>query len=371
MKVLFVPGNSPYPVYSHTPLATSLRNAGHQVFMGGIDWVLPKIAAMGLPPVKIAPLTVEEVASFVSSMPSDPEESARAVGGVYARIALDSLDTLTELAENWRPDIVVGGGMFYCAPLFAHRIGVPSVRLEWDRLDTRMYDPGSVEVLRPALEKEGLERVPDPDLWLDVCPPSLSDPSAPRTQPMQWMAANPQRPLEPWMYVKPDRPRIYVTAGTRLQETRVLREMADHVTGLGAEIVIGAPEDLVEPLSKEVPEARVGWFPLDVLAPTCDLIVHHGGGGTDMTALKSGVPQLVVDPEYPTRAVRVLDEYGAAITLIGEEASPEAVGRGVREILLDTSFRQRSRELASEMSQMPKPAEIVPLMEELAARGVG
>lgn len=368
MKVLFIPGNSPYPVYSHAPLATALRNAGHQVFMGGIEWVLPKIAEVGLPPVKIASLTPEEVASFISSMPSDPEESARAVGGVYARIALDSLDTLTELAEHWRPDVVVGGGMFYCAPLFAHRIGVPSVRLEWDRIDTRMYDPGSVEVLRPALEKEGLDRVPDPDLWLDVCPPSLSDPSAPSTRPLQWIAANPQRPLEPWMYTRPDRPRIYVTAGTRLQDTRVLRETAEYVSGLGAEIVIGAPEDLVEPLREEVPEARVGWVPLDVLAPTCDLIVHHGGGGTDMTSLKAGVPQLVVAPEYPTRAVRVLAEFGAAIALDGDEVEPEAIGRAVREILSEPAYRERSRQLSREMERMPGPAETVPLMEELAAR---
>ncbi|CAM5723349.1 DNTP-hexose glycosyl transferase OS=Streptomyces fumanus OX=67302 GN=GCM10018772_37070 PE=4 SV=1 [Streptomyces fumanus] len=162
MKILFIPGNSPYPIFSHTPLATAARNAGHQVFMGGIDWVLPNIASVGLPAVKISPVSMEEVSAFMGAMPEDPAEQLKAVGRVYAEIAVDSLDRLLDLADHWRPDLVVGGGMFYTAPLLADHLGIPSVRLEWDRIDSRAYDPGAEPVLAPVLAELGLDKVPAP-----------------------------------------------------------------------------------------------------------------------------------------------------------------------------------------------------------------
>lgn len=130
MKVLFIPGNSPYPIFSHAPLATAARNAGHQVLMGGINWVLPNIASVGLPPVEITPLTVEEVSAFMGAMPDDPMEWAKTVGRAYAEIGVNSLERLLELAEHWRPDIVVGGE---CStppppgPSPRHPLGTPGV----------------------------------------------------------------------------------------------------------------------------------------------------------------------------------------------------------------------------------------------------
>ncbi|GAB3476698.1 nucleotide disphospho-sugar-binding domain-containing protein [Amycolatopsis cihanbeyliensis] len=366
MKVLFVPGNSPYPIFSHAPLATAVRNAGHQVLMGGIEWVLPRIASVGLPPVKISPLSIEEVSAFVGSMPEDPVEQAKAVGGVYAEIAINSLEPLLELSEHWRPDIVVGGGMFYCAPLLAHHLGVPSVRLEWDRIDARMYDPGAIEVLQPLLAELNLAQVPAPDLWLGVCPPSLLPPDAVPAQPMRWIPANPQQPLEQWMYAKGDRPRVYLTAGTRLFSGDALLEMIRNLSGLNVEIVVGAPEQIAEELRADLPGVRIGWVPLDILAPTCDIIIHHGGGGTDMTALNAGVPQLIANPEYPTAATQQVVDYGAALTLTSDEQRPENIVAACNDLLSNPGYGERARELSREIAALPAPAEIVPVMEKLA-----
>ncbi|MGC5040391.1 nucleotide disphospho-sugar-binding domain-containing protein [Streptomyces sp. DT190] len=365
MKVLFIPGNSPYPIFSHTPLATAVRNAGHQVFMGGIDWVLPNIASVGLPAVKISPVSMEEVSAFMGAMPEDPAEQLKAVGRVYAEIAVDSLDRLLDLADHWRPDLVVGGGMFYTAPLLADHLNIPSVRLEWDRIDSRAYDPGAEPVLAPVLAELGLQKLPDPDLWLDVCPPSLRPDDAVPAKLMRWVPGNPQKPLEPWMYTKGDRPRVYITAGTRLFSGEGLRDMARSVGKLGAEVVVGAPEVVAAELRDEVPEARVGWVPLDVLAPTCDVIIHHGGGGTDMTALHAGVPQLIAHPEYPTTATRRIVEYGAA-TLV-ESGGYEEINAACELLLKDPSYRARAREVSREMAQLPPAHEIVSDLERLVA----
>ncbi|MER5771773.1 nucleotide disphospho-sugar-binding domain-containing protein [Streptomyces sp. NPDC001985] len=365
MKALFIPGNSPYPIFSHATLATAVRNAGHQVLMGGIDWVLPNIASVGLAPVKISPLSVEEVSAFMGAMPEDPADQVKAVGRVYAEIAVDSLETLLGLADHWRPDIVVGGGMFYTAPLLAHHLGIPSVRLEWDRIDARMYDPGAEAVLAPVLGELGLDRVPEPDLWLDVCPPSLKPENPVPARPIRWVPANPQKPLEPWMYTKGDRPRAYITAGTRLFSGDALRDMAKSIGELGMEVVVGAPENVAAELRAELPDVRIGWVPLDVLAPTCDVIVHHGGGGTDMTALNAGIPQLIAHPEYPTSATRRIVEYGAA--LLVESGGNESVTAACERLLAEPSHRERAQEISREIATLPTAATIVGELERLVA----
>ncbi|MFF8608677.1 nucleotide disphospho-sugar-binding domain-containing protein [Streptomyces sp. NPDC015346] len=365
MKVLFIPGNSPYPIFSHAPLATAVRNAGHEVLMGGIDWVLPNIASVGLAPVKISPVSMEEVSAFMGAMPDDPLEQLKAVGRVYAEIAVDSLEPLLDLADHWRPDLVVGGGMFYTAPLLAHHLGIPSVRLEWDRIDARAYDPGAEAVLAPVLGELGLDRVPGPDLWLDVCPPSLRPANPLPARPMRWIPGNPQKPLEPWMYTKGDRPRVYITAGTRLFSGEGLRDMARSIAGLGVEVVVGAPENVAAELRAELPDVRIGWVPLDVLAPTCDVIVHHGGGGTDMTALNAGVPQLIAHPEYPTEATRKVAEFGAAILI---ESGPEQdITEACQKLLSDAGYRERAGLLSREIAELPLPGEIVGELEKLVA----
>ncbi|MDI3422920.1 nucleotide disphospho-sugar-binding domain-containing protein [Streptomyces luteolus] len=368
MKVLFIPGNSPYPIFSHAPLASAARNAGHQVMMGGIDWVLPNIASVGLPAVQISPVSMEEVSAFMGAMPDNPADQLKAVGRVYAEIAVDSLERLLALADHWRPDVVVGGGMFYTAPLLAHHLGIPSVRLEWDRIDSRTYDPGAEPVLAPVLAELGLDKVPDPDLWLDVCPPSLRPDDAVPAKPMRWVPGNPQKPLEPWMYTKGERPRVYITAGTRLFSGEGLRDMARSIDRLGAEVVVGAPENVAAELRGELPGVHVGWVPLDVLAPTCDVIIHHGGGGTDMTSLNAGVPQLIAHPEYPTAATRQVVDFGAA--LLVESGGHEEVNAACEQLLNDPSYRERAQSVSKEMAALPPAHEIVADLERLvAARG--
>ena len=74
------PGQQSVSDFSHAALATAARNAGHQVFVGGIEWALPNIASVGLPPVKISPVSMEEVGAFMGAMPEDPAEQVKAVG---------------------------------------------------------------------------------------------------------------------------------------------------------------------------------------------------------------------------------------------------------------------------------------------------
>ncbi|MET7935540.1 hypothetical protein [Streptomyces sp. NPDC005322] len=41
MKILFVASGSPATVFALAPLATAARNAGHDVFMGAVEDMVP------------------------------------------------------------------------------------------------------------------------------------------------------------------------------------------------------------------------------------------------------------------------------------------------------------------------------------------
>jgi hypothetical protein len=80
----------------------------------------------------------------------------------YARV--DALD----LAEDWPPDLVVGG-LIYLPGLMAARLEVPYVRQVWDIGPSKRAEQG----LHPSWSALGLGGFPDPDLLIDTCPPSL------------------------------------------------------------------------------------------------------------------------------------------------------------------------------------------------------
>ena len=133
------------------------------------------------------------------------------------------------------------------------------------------------------------------------------------------------------------------------------------------ELLIGASEDIAEQLRVDVPGARVGWLPIDLLAPTCDLILHHGGGTTTLTTLAAGVPQLV----WPQGGLHVAGaqavvEQGAALAVTGDGVpDPDEVAAGCQELVADPRYRKCAESIAAEIAAMPLPADVVGMIERL------
>ncbi|WP_133909878.1 glycosyltransferase [Streptomyces sp. NBC_00582] len=381
MRILFVAGGSAATVFALAPLATAARGAGHEVVMAAVGDIVPVVAGVGLPGVS---MTSSPIRDFIYrdrdgapvTPPTDPEDQPAFTGRWFGRMAAATLGPLTDLARDWRPDLVVGGTMMYAAGLLARQWGVPYVRHAWDAVEATRIDPGGEDELRPELERLGLSGLPAPDLFIDVCPPSLRPPDAAPAHPMACRPANTQRALEPWMYTRGGRPRVCVTAGSRvanddgtayLREAYVfLRDLALDVTALDAEVVIAAPESVAADLRAELPDVRAGWVPLDVVLRTCDLLVGHAGGVTTLTAMEAGVPQLLL-PQWgilgpPTRR---LADYGAAVTLQPGEADRARLAESCRALLTESSYTERAKALAQEISEMPPPAELVGVLEKL------
>ncbi|MCP3759037.1 nucleotide disphospho-sugar-binding domain-containing protein [Streptomyces sp. TBY4] len=377
MKILFVTGASPATVFALVPLATAARLAGHQVLVASPEDMTSYVTSTGLPVLPVTEGTMrqfmlEDREGRALSIPADPRERIRFNGEGFGRLAAATLPRLRALAADWGPDLVVGGTLCYAAPLLAHELGVPWVRHTWDLGEPPGMDAGAAAELAAELAGVGLDALPVPALWVDICPPGLSapDPAPGPRRPMRFVPANLRRPLEPWMLRRPDRPRVCVTAGSRVsgqEEVAELAELARTVEGLDGELVVAAPQEVADGLAAVVPGVRAGWFALDTLLATCDLIVHHGGGQTAMTALHAGVPQLLV-PTIPKmlEPCHRIEARGAALVLPPGEQSAARVAAAAAELLAGPGFRARAREIAAEIAAQPGPDRMVRVLESLA-----
>src|SRR5215468_9545545 len=169
MKFLFTAGGSQAAVFGAAPLATAARNAGHEILLAADEPMLETAEAIGVPAVSITP---ERMRHGQDSMTA----SAR-------------LDALLDLAEDWPPDLVVGG-LSHVPRLVATRLKVPYVRQVWYIGPMAEKDRIAEEELRPELERLGLAGLPEPALFIDVCPPSLRSSHTVDAQPMRWLPRN-------------------------------------------------------------------------------------------------------------------------------------------------------------------------------------
>jgi glycosyltransferase len=383
MRFLFITTGSQVTVYAVAPLATAVRNAGHEVLLAANEPLMQYAEAIEVPAVSIVPGPIRHFlmasrSEDARTAPRDLREEMLDFGRGFAKMASAELDPLLDLAEDWPPDVIVGGSMSYAAGLLATRLEVPYVRqIEYLRVPTRGVDPVAEEGLRPELERLGLAGLPDPDLYIDACPPSLRPSPNPTAQPMRWIPRNPQRRLEPWMYTRPKgRPRVLITSGThfRMFSGSSLRHLTGQLALAGAEVLIAAPEKAAEELGAELSDVRIGWIPLDVVAPTCDLAVHHGGATTSMTVMTAGAPQLIMPPNSHTKAIaQALSDFGAALTVTPEQQEPdqdpaEAFAAGCREILSTPRYGQQAQALAKEIATLPTPSEIVHTIATLVTK---
>ncbi|PRW62267.1 nucleotide disphospho-sugar-binding domain-containing protein [Actinopolyspora mortivallis] len=361
-------------MFALAPLATAVRNAGHQVFMAATEETVPTIAQVNLPAIS---LTDRSLHSLISedrngnpvALPSGLEESQRHCGEWFGRLAAASLDALFELTNEWRPDVVVGGKLSYAAALIARTLNVPYVRHAWDFDDYVGIDPHASRELRPELDGLGLDDLPTPDLFIDISPSDLAVRHATEIQPMRWIPGNKQGKVLPWMYIPTSGRRVCITSGNRvsvMQSHDFICEVAESLAEEDIEVVIAAPEDAAPELRRRLPGLNIGWLPLDVVAPTCDAVVHHGGGVTSLTALNAGVPQVVfpgssIQEESSERLART----GAALTLTRSEATPELIAKSCWSVLEDPEYKRRSVQLARDIAEFPTPDLIVRTLERL------
>lgn len=193
-----------------------------------------------------------------------------------------------------------------------------------------------------------------PTLWHPTDPPAVSD----------WLAAVPT-----------ERPWVHVTESTITHgEPFLLDAAARGLAGAPVEAILttGGHRDAAElGLADTAPNVHVtGWVSHAELLPRCSAVVTAGGAATVVAALRAGAPLVVVPTTWdkPDNARRVT-EAGAGVRLSPRGCTPEALRAAVDEVLLDSRYAQRARELAAQLADTPGSTGAAELLEGLAPSG--
>ncbi|MET9606963.1 nucleotide disphospho-sugar-binding domain-containing protein [Streptomyces sp. NPDC006512] len=386
MKILFVGGNGAGTIFPDIPLAQAARNAGHEVIMTGPEVTMSAIINSGIPAVSVTRSTIQDCRydrqGNLVQTPADGPERNIAIGRMFGRLAASSLPGLLELVDRWQPDLVVSNVLAYAGPLAAHHAGVPWVRFATDIGEPLSVDLAAVSELAPELEALGLQAPPAPDFSISVMPSSVRPATAPPALSLRHIACSTQLPLEPWMYAKDSRPRVLVSAGSRVtpdDDFDSLSGLVEKVGSLDVELLVATPDDVAAKLEPLLPAgSRAGWLPVDVLAPTCDLMVHHAGGNITLTCLAYGIPQVFVPnmPGLEDHGARI-SAYGAGVQILPADNTTGNIAGAVGELLGNPSYREAAGRLRDEVHRMPSAAQLVQDLERSvhvhreAARGLG
>ncbi|MFD0395260.1 nucleotide disphospho-sugar-binding domain-containing protein [Streptomyces nogalater] len=406
---MFTVSSWPTHYASLVPLGWALQAAGHEVRVLCAPSQTDSVAHAGLTPVPVLdgldvpqwlrlqyyeearqgiwpypwlpphPVTGEDMAALDEF---DMAEYRATTGAEQAARAARGFDAALALAREWAPHLVLHDPVSLEGLLAARVLGVPSALCLWGPVGP--HEPEHMRVVPDdhsgSFARHGLgafhlgmiERVVDP------CPATL-EPKA--EAPGCRCATSLQR----------RRPRAGRVAALRTARAgRPAADPADLVDravhdlrapvlraarpgarsrGVGCELLVTATARDLAALGPVPDSVRVlERAPLRLLAPACDLIVHHGGSGSTLTSLWAGVPQLFLTfaSEQAATATRVATA-GAARHLPGHQADPATVRAAVTELLQDTSYRRSATALREEMFSRPSPAELVTTLEALAA----
>lgn len=379
MKILFAAHASHATAFALAPLAHAAKSQGHQVVMAGSTQTVEAITAAGLPAFACTeqPLSefilLERDGTPVTSS-EGTEEMMFNAGRFFGRYAAATLTSLRGMAEYFRPDLVVGGSLSFAAPLLAAELSVPYVRQTWDMYEIAPYFAGAEHELAPELAAAGLSGLPAPALTLDVTVPSLATrhDESPH-EPLRFVAANTQTAFEPWMVQRTKRPRICLTMGSRVQTVdtydtsfQKLRRLIIALADLDAEILVAAPSKVAAEVRHLIPVGHAGFIPLDVVAQSCDMVVHHAGGVSTLTALDAGTPQVMLpDAEIWQRTTDQIEALGAGVSVPPGEDVIERAADACRTVLADTSYQAAANKLRDEIRAMPHPFEQVAVLEHV------
>ncbi|MFF0744468.1 activator-dependent family glycosyltransferase [Streptomyces sp. NPDC004111] len=420
MRILFTvnPGTSIFQ--SMVPLAWALRTAGHEVRFASRPGFADEITRAGLTAVQAG--RDFDLGRVLEAAGEDLYEAARAglpspwdvahaprnatwermVEG-YARTVEDVekpenfpiISGLVEFARQWRPDLVIWEPLSCAGAVAAKAVGAAHARILW-----------GIDVFGVAREKflrlkeqqpEGEREDPLAD-WLggyarryggeftedmvtghftiDQFPRALQS-EAPGLDylRMQYIPYNGPSVVPGWLWKKPARPRVALTLGLTATDifdgyTVNTQDLLDELADLDIEVVATIADSEKAKLRRIPDNARLLPFvPLHVLAPTCDVVIHHAGPGTLATVARYGVPQVAIPYSFdePLFAEK-LAQAGAAVWIPNGGATGAAIREQVVKVLSDPSYAEGAARLRDHIETLPTPNGLVPRLEELVRR---
>jgi UDP:flavonoid glycosyltransferase YjiC (YdhE family) len=295
---------------------------------------------------------------------------------------------LIQMADSWRPDVVVRDRTEFGGAIAAEVLGAACVAVQVG--NPSLVTPAVLAAIeRPVNDaRSSIGLGPDRDLArleaqpiLMFAPPGLTDPDVPLPKRVLYFrpAAYDREAgatLPDWaLSLGRERPLVYATLGTVFNNPAFeLPFFPALLDGLGEE-----PVDLVVTVGPNVDPAALGmppenvrverFIPQSLLFPRVSAVICHGGFGTVLAAIEHGVPLIVVpfgaDQHLNAAAVERL-QLGIAIDQDAIDAT--AVREGVQRILSDGIYRANIGRLRDEAVGLPTVAAAVEFIETVHHR---
>jgi UDP:flavonoid glycosyltransferase YjiC (YdhE family) len=358
------------------PLALACRAAGHDVLVAAPASYAGAVARAGLEHAAFADAPDEAMREVFAGVPALTPDDASAVvmREVFGRLdAQAALPGLTDVVEQWQPDVVLRDPAELGSLAAAEAAGVPNAEvaigvaalMDWGRthlaaplaeLDERVGLPHG-HLLRASVTAPVFSMVPE-------CMERTTRPTRRAVRYRTGPGRGPGHLPAPWG--DPEAPLVYVTFGTVAAGLGHLRDLFATALGALADLpvrVLLTTGHAGGVVLEDVPvNAHVEKFwPQDDVMPLAAAVVGHGGFGTTMSALSAGVPQVVV-PLFTTDQrlnAEAVADLGAGVCLPGGPQSLADLGAAVESLLASPEIRGRAGEVAAEVAALPTAAEVV------------
>ncbi len=388
MRVLF----TSTPGYGHVqpmlPMARAFEAAGHSVAIAVHADLCARVEAAGLTALHAGTSFTEWFAELNRRHPGQPWDALtparilewflpRLFGEIGAEVMLADL---LPIAESWRPDLLVYETFELAGPVCASVVGIPSVHHTLGPLPAPEALRLAAAAAAPLRQQHGLDSIAtiadDAMTCVDICPPSLR--TAPPTsnghtlsvRPLPAPSAEYER-LPRWVEEHADRPLIHATLGTT-QMNHEQSLLASVIAGLRDEpvnlVVTVGPENDPDAFGEQPDNVHLErYIPHSLLLPHCALVIGHGGAGTMLGALGSGLPLLTI-PQGADQYINadVCARRGVGRTLLTRDVTPQTVRAEVRRLMDDLAYVRSAREVQTEIAAMPAPQEVVTGLETTA-----
>ena len=391
MRVLF----TNQPTFSHwhplVPLAQALESTGYEIAFASTPGFCPSMEAKRFRTFPVGADETEEEAQQIREQMASSNEQPPSVGVlryVFAGIRADRmLPDLLDLMSDWRPDVLVRDSAELTACVAAERAGIPHVVFQV-AAPVPWYIRAMSEPLNRLLASVGLRTAVAADilyryLMLYPRPLSLWNPEIPvpptlHTFRYTGFSQSGSETLPEWVATLDERPTVYATLGTVMNDrTDLLSAILDGLRGEPINLVLtvgrnGSPQDF-GPQPANVHIER--YIPQNMLLPLCDLVVTHGGSGTMLDALSSGLPMVMIpiSADQPVNA-QICERLGVArvVTPVGrtEAELAQDIRNATQEVLRDPTYRANAQRLRKEMEDLPGLEYPVSLLKTLATKRV-
>jgi hypothetical protein len=303
------------------------------------------------------------------------EESSRFAFRVFGELRVEfGIDAAVANATAFAPDLIVNDEADFIGPLVAAILKVPNATSGYGWVAPEEWVRQGAERAAPSWRAVGLDPRPDGGLYrsqyLNRVPRSAQRPLPSGVATIDLRPISLGEGLPPPAdldHLGVDRPLLYVTFGTAFGDRAPAQEVVEALARLDVDVIMTTGSRWKELTGTLPANLHVRPFiPQGAILHRCHLVVTHGGAGSVLGALRYGVPMIVIPlgADHDGNAVEV-ERSGAGLK-VDAGATPQTLRTAVTKVLDGSRFRAAARILSEEIADMPGPAAIIPVLEELA-----